>query len=93
MYEAALIAADGDVMYDATSPTIDEVWDVVNDYGSAWHFYPVRVVVEQETDRIASVCDGLPTEWNGGSLTELVKELTVGDLSYLFDSLGSELLG
>lgn len=84
MYEAALIAPDGDVMYDAASDTIDGVWDVVNDYGSRWFFYPIRVVVEQETDRIVSVCDELPTELAGSSLTDLVKDLTDRDLTYVW---------
>lgn len=85
MYEAVLIAPDGDVVYDAANDTIDDVWNVVNDYGSRWIFYPIRVVVEQWTDRIVSVCDELPTQLVGSSIPALVEDLTGADLTYVWE--------
>lgn len=39
------MSLDGDVVKDTEHDTIADAWDVANDIGSKWFFYPIPVVV------------------------------------------------
>ena len=45
-YKAILFAPDGDWVTDCRdSESIDEVWEQIEDMGSRWFFYPIRMVI------------------------------------------------
>jgi len=70
-YQSIQLADDGDYVTDYNAPTIEDVWDLVNDQGSRWYFYPYPFVITAKADsdyprshgsigrkRIVSACDG-----------------------------------
>lgn len=64
-YRAALFAPDGEYVTDYAAPTVDEVWERVEDGGSRWYFYPFPVIVRDrphgtiaETQRIVDTGEG-----------------------------------
>jgi hypothetical protein len=69
-YQSVQISPDGaDYITDYSAATVAEVWDLVNDQGSRWYFYPLPFVVTAtpgriERKRIVSACDGF--EWLQG---------------------------
>lgn len=73
MYQSLQISPDGqDFITDYERPTVAEVWELVNDQGSRWFFYPIPFVItagkiagSRDTraarigrKRIVSACDG-----------------------------------
>ena len=44
-YRAILFALDGEYVTDYDSPSIDEVWEKVDNRGSRWSFYPLVFVI------------------------------------------------
>lgn len=65
-YRAALFAPDGEYVTDYAEPTVDAVWDRVENGGSRWYFYPLPVIVTDrphgmigETQRIVDAPEAL----------------------------------
>jgi hypothetical protein len=57
-YQATLFHPAGDYVRDfGDSPTIQHVWDRVNDMGSRWIFYPIVFVTTEKT--VVDTPDGL----------------------------------
>lgn len=50
MYQSIQFAYDGDYIIDHNADTIEAVWEMVNDQGSKWYFYPFPFVVKSGFD-------------------------------------------
>ena len=63
-YQSVQISPDGlDYITDYRAGSVEEIWDLVNDQGSRWFFYPLPFVItatagQIERKRIVSACDG-----------------------------------
>ena len=44
-YQSIQFAPDGDFITDYHADSVAEVWDIVNDQGSRWYFYPLPFVI------------------------------------------------
>lgn len=58
MFVSVQFATDGDHIQEYRCDSINEVWDMVNDQGSRWYFYPLPMVVDDGRDVIVSAPDG-----------------------------------
>jgi|TARA_R100001530_G_scaffold21901_1_gene17977 hypothetical protein len=64
MYQSIFFSLDGEYITDATGQkSIDGVWDLVNNFGSRWIFYPLPFVIidkngVSDNQLIISACDG-----------------------------------
>ena len=77
-YETILFAPDGESVRDYEGATVDAVWNLVNDGGSRWYFYPVAFVIRKgasdKTGRIVDTPEMLG-HWKGRSLASFSKEM------------------
>lgn len=55
MYKAIAFSLDGEYITEGEYKTIDEVRDLINNWGSRWIFYPITGVVKNK--RVVSMCD------------------------------------
>ena len=61
-YQSIQFAPDGDYVTDYQSDSVAGIWDIVNDQGSRWYFYPIPFVITNggnvKRKRILSCPDG-----------------------------------
>lgn len=77
MYSAILMALDGATVEDYEAPTVDEVWDLFNDAGSRWFFYPIPFVVragESDRRRIVAAARGFE-QFEGCAISTVSREI------------------
>jgi hypothetical protein len=79
-YQAILFAAEGDHVTDYHGcETIEQVWDLVNDQGSRWYFYPLPFVITDsgnvsDAQRIVGTPDGFE-DYHGRTIGTVRREL------------------
>ena len=91
MYELICISADGEESVtehnifsdDGTFSTVEDAWERNENMGSRWFFYPIRIVVEKESDRIASGgCAGeIHESWEGFEKKALMTAILLGEMA------------
>jgi len=62
-YKAILFSLDGEWTTDFKAKTIRDVWDLVNDRGSRWFFYPIVGIIKDngatnKNQRVIEMCNG-----------------------------------
>lgn len=86
-YQAVLFAPDGEHVTDfRDSATKDDVWDMVNDMGSRWIFYPIVFVATDKT--IVDTPEGLE-HLKGTRIKTMSKILANADQNILCDYINN----
>lgn len=91
-YRAILFAPDGEFVTDYDSPTVEAVWDKVNNQGSRWVFFPLAFVIGADRSsyvgrrRIVDTPEVLES-WRGRTVETLRR--TLEDASGLWSALQS----
>lgn len=79
-YQAVLFAPDGDKVTDfKNQPTIKDVWDLIENMGSKWFFYPLCFVATEKT--IVSAPNGFKF-FEGKRIETVKKILRTSQLQY-----------